>query len=112
MRYLLVVLVSVCVGWLVYLVSMRASRSEPATVGFDPAENGPPGPAMDPGTAAPPPGYTYLQVAVTRGPSLRDRLQGFLGSLALVVIGTIVVSGAVYTLGVLISRTIERFLGE
>lgn len=112
MRYGLVLLLSVSVGLLVYRLSMRVGRSEPPTVGFDPAEPGPQGSEKDRGPGAPPLGYSYLQVAVTRGPSLQERIQGFLGSLVLVVVGAIVVSGTLYALGVLVSRTVERFLGE
>jgi hypothetical protein len=112
MRYGLVLLLSISVGLLVYLLSMRTGRSEPATVGFDPAESGPQGSQKDLGTGGAPPGYTYLQVAVTRGPSFQDRIQGFLGSLVLIVVGTLAVSGMLYGLGVIVSRTVERFLGE
>ena len=115
MRYAVVFVLSIGVGWLVYALTMRAERSEPATVGFEPPPTPPEEPEAQPigiGAEAPEPGYTYLRVAVTGGPSIRERVQGLLGSLVLIVIGTIAVASAFYALGVLISRTIEKFLGE
>jgi hypothetical protein len=107
MPYLLVTLLSIGVGALVYVLSMRASAAEPLTVGFEPEV---PGGLTSELVSAP--GYTYLQVAVTRGPSLRERLQGLVGSLVLVVVAAFAVAGTLYALGWLVNQTIERFVNE
>jgi hypothetical protein len=110
MRYLVVMLLSLAAGAVVYVVSMRTGQDETYAIGFEPEL-----PMLDepPGaTADPPPGYTYLQVAVTNGPSIRERLQGLLGSLALVVVAMMAVAGALYAIGVVISRVIRAFVGE
>ena len=111
MRYLAVVLVSLGVGVVVYVISMRTGEDEVLALGFEPDA-----PSHDEPTGAsvegPPPGYTYLQVAVTRGPSIRERLQGFVGSLALVAVATIAVAGTLYTVGWAISRLVQSFIGE
>lgn len=106
MPYLVVALVSLCVGGLVYVMSIRVGQADAAAVGF----------GLDP-TSAPEqleaaPGYTYLQVPVTRGPSLRQRLQGLVGSLVVIVAGALALAGALYAIGWLVARTIERFLTE
>jgi len=106
MPYLLVTLVSIGVGALVYAVSMRVGRPEAAAVGFGPD------PASTEGRLEAAPGYTYLQVPVTRGPSFGERLQGFVGSLVAIVIGALALAGALYAIGWLVARTIERFLAE
>ena len=104
--YLLVLLLSIGAGVTVYALSMRGARTDANAAGFGPDPSSP----EDPLGA--PPGYTYLQVSITRGPSLGQRLQGLVGSIALVVLGALAVAGMLYSLGVLIARTIERFLGE
>ncbi|HEU4527773.1 MAG TPA: hypothetical protein VFT80_07595 [Actinomycetota bacterium] len=106
MRYLLVVLVSLGAGAIAYVVTMRSGERELA-VGFEPEA------ADEPG-AAPPlhAGYTYLKVEVTRGPSIRERLQGFVGSLALVAVAIVATVGALWGLGVLIARLIESFVED
>ena len=109
MPYLVVLLVSVAVGALAYMVSMRAGSGEPLAVGFGP--EGPAAEGSDVATGAAV-GYTYLQVAITRGPSIRQRLQGFVGSLVLIVAAAFAVAGVLYALGWLVSRTIERFVTE
>ncbi len=109
MRYVMVVLLSLAVGGIVYVLSMRAGEAEPVTVGF-----GPEGPPPDGDLKGPdaPHGYTYLQVAVTQGPSIHERLQGLVGSLVLIAFAAVAVAGAFYLLGALISRVIEKFVGE
>jgi hypothetical protein len=107
MPYLLVTLLSIGVGALVYVLSMRASAAEPLAVGFEPDASGAGAMPAELGSA---PGYTYLQVAVTRGPSLRERLQGLVGSLVLVVVAAFAVAGTFYALGWLVNRVIQTFL--
>lgn len=106
MRYLLVVLVSLGAGAIAYVVTMRTGERELA-VGFEPE-------TADEADAAPPlhAGYTYLRVEVTRGPSIRERLQGFVGSLALVAVAIVATVGALWGLGVLIARLIESFVED
>lgn len=108
MRYLVVLLASLGVGVVVYVVSLRMGEREPAAVGFEPA----PEPREPPDAVgeAPPPGYTYLQVEVTRGPSLGQRIQGLLGSLALVAIAAVGLALSVYALGALLGRMIRSYL--
>ena len=109
MPYLVVLLVSVAVGAVVYVLSMRASGGGRFAVGFDPESSR--SEASDPAAGAAV-GYTYLQVAITRGPSLRQRLQGLVGSLVLIVAGAFALAGALYAVGWLVTRTVERFVGE
>lgn len=104
MRYLAVLVVSIAVGALVYVRSLRSE--EPAAVRFATTE--PAGPVGAP--PDPPPGYTYLQVPVTRGPSLGERLQGLLGSLALVAVGAVALALSLWAVGTLIGRTIRSYL--
>jgi hypothetical protein len=102
--YLIVVGLSLLLGAAVYSSTMRAGREGgPTAIGFE----GPPGEGdvvRDPG-----PGYTYLRVA-TRGPSWGDRLQGFVGLIILLVVGTALLAFGIYQLGHLVNLTIERFL--
>ena len=107
MRYLVVILLSLAAGAIAYLVSMRTSDRELA-VGFEPSTGEEPSEV----TARPPTGYTYLRVEVTRGPTLRDRLQGFAGSLALIAVAIAVTVGALWGLGFLIGRLIHSFVQE
>ncbi len=111
MGYVVVALLSIAVGAVVYVVSMRSAEDEVLAIGFEP-EPAPPEPPAPDVVDGPPPGYTYLQVAVTRGPSIRERLQGFLGSLALVAVAALGVAGALYGVGVLIGRVIRSFIGD
>ncbi|GIU98616.1 MAG: hypothetical protein KatS3mg014_0232 [Actinomycetota bacterium] len=84
MRYVAVLVVSLTVGTLVYLLSLRAPRRAERGPGFEPPDE-PAGVRADPS-----PGYTYLRVPVdARGPSPGERLQGLLGSLALVAMGAV-----------------------
>lgn len=105
MRYLAVLVVSLAVGALAYVRSLR-SPEEPAAIGFAPAEPAEPHDAPP----DPPPGYTYLRVPVTRGPSLGERLQGLLGSLALVAMGAVALALSLWAVGTLIGRTIRSYL--
>lgn len=108
MRYLLVVLVSLATGAIAYVVSMRAGGGEQLAVGFEPSMTNDPAEV----SSGPPPGYAYLRVEVTRGPSLRDRLQGFVGSLALIAVAIMVTVGALWGLGFLIGRLIRSFVED
>lgn len=110
MRYLVVMLFSLAVGAVVYVLSLRAEESEVVAIGFEPTppHEGPPEATVE----GPPPGYTYLQVAVTRGPSLRERVQGLVGSIVLVVVAAIVMAATVYAAGSLIGRVIEAFFEQ
>jgi hypothetical protein len=107
-RYVLVLLASLAVGAFVYLVSLRTAGGQPSTAGFEP---GPPGEGPSPGEA-PPPGYTYLQVEVTRGPSITERIQGLLGSLALVAIAAVGLALSMYAIGALIGRIVRSYIGR
>jgi hypothetical protein len=109
MAYLIVIGVSVLVGGAVYLATMRGGDQGPAAVGFSGAPAADGGEPSSLAAEAPGPGYTYLRVA-TRGPTWRDRLQGFIGVVILVVIGAAVLAFGVYQLGHLVNLTIERFL--
>lgn len=106
MPLMIVAVVSVLVGCAVYLGTVRNQDAPPAT-GF--GETGPEEPleAVEPG--APSPGYAYLQVS-TRGPELRERLQGLVGVIVLLGVGAAALAFALYELGHLINKTIEAFL--
>jgi hypothetical protein len=106
MAYLIVVAVSVLVGGGVYAATLRVGRGGPAAVGFEGALDA----NVDDGAVeGPGPGYTYLRVG-TRGPSWRDRLQGAVGLVILLIVGAAALAFGVYQLGHLINATIERFL--
>jgi hypothetical protein len=105
MAYLIVLAASVVVGVAVYVVTMRAGREQPAAVGFDGLEEGGDGEGLE----GPGPGYTYLRIPV-RGPTWRDRIEGFVGLVVLLFVGTTVLAFGLYQLGHLINLTIERFL--
>jgi Na+/proline symporter len=108
MGYLIVVALSLLVGSAVYLGTLRSGGEAPTTVGFE-------GPvALADGTDARPvegpgAGYTYLRVG-TRGPSWRDRLQGFIGLVILIIFGSSALAFGIYQLGHVINVTVERFL--
>lgn len=101
--YLLVVALSLLIGGAAYSATMRAGREGPSAVGFE-GGSGEGQVVRDPG-----PGYTYLRVA-TRGPSWGDRLQGLVGLIILLVVGTALLAFGIYQLGHLVNLTIERFL--
>ena len=106
MPLVIVVVLSVVVGCAVYLGTVRTQVKPPAT-GFGESESDGTLEAFEPG--APAPGYAYLQVS-TRGPELRERLQGVVGVIVLLGIGATALAFALYELGHLINKTIEAFL--
>jgi hypothetical protein len=114
MRYFAVVLMALGVGGLVYALSLRASEGEPLAVGFEPDDRrAPPLEEATPSAAiGPEPGYAYLQVLITREPSMRERLQGLVGVLVLLMVGMALVAATFYTAGTLIDRTIQKFLSQ
>lgn len=105
MAYLIVVALSLLVGGAVYAATVRAGREGPAAVGFGAEDAETEGGGSD----GPGPGYTYLRVA-TRGPSWRDRVQGFVGLVVLLIVGAAALALAAYQLGHIVNVTIERFL--
>jgi hypothetical protein len=109
MAYLIVVALSLLVGGVVYAATVRAGREGPAAVGFDGGLGAGDAESEGGGSDGPGPGYTYLRVA-TRGPSWRDRVQGVVGLIVLLVVGAAVLAFAAYQLGHLVNVTIERFL--
>jgi hypothetical protein len=112
MPLLLVALLSLLVGAVVYVGTLRRDQS-PSASGFGDEEEVEeiPAPATRPGAASdgPDPGYTYLQVS-TQGPRVRDRLAGILGVIVLLGVGAAALALVLYELGHLINRTIEAFL--
>ena len=119
MPYLVVLIVSLGVGAVVYVLSLRAEEPEPVAIGFEPTIVPAPVPTAEPGAAeagggpaveGPAPGYAYLQVAITKGPSARERIQGFVGSLALVAAAAVALAAGFYAAGALLGRVIRSFL--
>ena len=109
MPLLLVALLSLLVGAVVYVGTVRRERAPSATGFGEPEEEeGSPQPVAA-GDGDPNPGYTYLQVS-TQGPRVRDRLQGIVGVIVLLGVGAAALAFVLYELGHLINRTIERFL--
>jgi hypothetical protein len=106
MAYLAVLALSLLVGGWVYAATVRAGRDGPAAVGFDGRV-----PVAADGIEGPGPGYTYLRVA-TRGPSWRDRIQGFMGLIILLIVSVAVLAFGIYQLGHLVVLTVERYLGD
>ena len=107
MPFLLVLGVSLLVGGAVYLATVRREQDVTA-LGF----GGDGDDASEAGAGAAPAagrGYAYLRVS-TDGPSVRDRLQGFVGVVVLVGIGAAVLAFAIYQTGHLINQLIESFL--
>jgi hypothetical protein len=106
MAYLIVVALSLLVGGGVYAATLRAGRERPVALGFD----GGAGASGDEGSSeGPGAGYTYLRIAI-KGPSWRDRIQGFVGLLILLVIATAALAFGIYQLGHLVNLTIGKFL--
>jgi hypothetical protein len=99
----IVVALSLLIGAGVYLATIRREVEGPAAVGFEGADPESGGPVERPG-----PGYTYLRVG-TRGPTWRDRVQGFIGLLILLFFATTALAYGIYQLGHLINLTINRF---
>jgi hypothetical protein len=106
MPFVIVVVLSVLVGGVVYLGTIRTQGKPPAT-GFGETEPDEALEAIEPG--APAHGYAYLQVS-TQGPELRERLQGLVGVIVLLGVGAAALAFALYELGHLINKTIEAFL--
>jgi hypothetical protein len=105
MPFLLVLGLSLGVGGVVYVATVRGGRQVSA-IGFGGDGEG----SFEKGAApAAGPGYAYLRVS-TEGPSIRDRLQGFVGVVVLVGIGAAVLAFAIYQLGHLVNLVIESFL--
>jgi hypothetical protein len=113
MPLLLVALLSLLVGAIVYVGTVRREQA-PSASGFGESEEEIPVGAQQPAAAtlghdAPNPGYTYLQVS-TQGPRVRDRLAGLLGVIVLLGVGAAALAFVLYELGHFINRTIETFL--
>ena len=105
MPFLLVLGLSLLVGGAVYLATVRGER-EFSALGFgDDGDE----PSEERGAPTAGPGYAYLRVS-TEGPSIRDRLQGFIGAVVLVGIGAAVLAFAIYQAGHFINLLIESFL--
>jgi hypothetical protein len=105
--YLLVLGLSLLVGFGVYSATVRAEREAPALgFGDDPETNPAEGTAPSAG-----PGYSYLRVS-TEGPSMADRMLGFIGTIVLVALGAAVLALAIYLGGRLVNLLIESFLGS
>ena len=114
MPLLLVALLSLLVGAVVYVGTLRRDQSPSATAFGDEEEQEQeeiPAPLTRPAAASegPNPGYTYLQVS-TQGPRVRDRLAGIVGVIVLLGVGAAALAFVLYELGHFINRTIEAFL--
>ena len=111
MPLLLVALLSLLVGAVVYVGTLKREQA-PSATGFGETEEVPATPAVATqpvGPEGPTPGYTYLQVS-TQGPRIRDRLQGIVGVIVLLGVGATALAFVLYELGHFINRTIEQFL--
>lgn len=140
MRYVFVLVLSLVAGGAVYFLTLRTGeRQQLAGLGFGPpvpartrspegvAPSLPEGEADQPGegpttmgdapvaddtsaaTARVATGYTYLRVA-TSGPSVRERLQGFVGLIVLISVSAALLALAAYQAGHLINETMKHFL--
>lgn len=120
MKYLFVLVVSLLVGVAVYVLSLRTEDEAIPGLGFSPEAPG--GRRRRHETDAPTPAYedaaqepvagtttTYLRILTDRT-SWRDRLQGFIGLVVLVMIASTVLALSVYEVGHLINSTIAKFL--
>ena len=105
MPFLLVLGLSLLVGGAVYLATVRGER-EFSALGFGDDDDKP---SEEHGASTAGPGYAYLRVS-TEGPSIRDRLQGFIGAVVLVGIGAAVLAFAIYQAGHFIDLLIKSFL--
>ena len=114
MPLLLVALLSLLVGAVVYVGTVRREQS-PSATGFGEPEEEVAAPVAQPtqtvaaAPQGPSPGYTYLQVS-TQGPKIRDRLAGVLGVIVLLGVGATALAFVLYELGHFINRTIEAFV--
>jgi hypothetical protein len=140
MRYVFVLVLSLVAGGAVYVLTLRTGeRQQLAGLGFGPPApartRSPEGvaPALPEGEADQPSedattivhtpiadetpaaaarvgtGYTYLRVA-TSGPSVRERLQGFVGLIVLISVSAALLALAAYQAGHLINETMKHFL--
>jgi len=110
MPILVVLGLSLLVGGAVYLATVRTEQQEVSALGFG-REAPAPGETETGGLPSPGAGYAYLRIS-TEGPSIRDRLQGFVGVLVLVGVAAAVMALAIYQAGHLINVVIESFLGS
>jgi hypothetical protein len=99
----IVIALSLLIGAGVYFATIRGGTDGPAAIGFEGADADAGEPVERPG-----PGFTYLRVA-TRGPTWRDRVQGFIGLLILLFFATTALAYGIYELGHLVNLTINRF---
>jgi hypothetical protein len=98
--FVVVAVVSVLVGVVAYVGTVRGVAGEPSAMGFgEPATAG----------AEPTPGYTYLQVSTQRV-AVRDRLLGIIGLVLLLALGAAALAFGLYQAGHLVNQTIEAFL--
>ena len=104
MASLIVIALSLLIGSVAYLATLRAGAERPAAVGFEGADASDAEGSVD----VPGPGYAYLRVA-TRGPTWRDRLQGFIGLIVLLFFATAALAYGIYELGHAVNLTIARF---
>jgi hypothetical protein len=109
MPLLLVALLSLVVGAVVYVGTVRREQAPSATGFGEPGEEEVPDPQSVVAQGRPTPGYTYLQVS-TQGPRVRDRLQGVVGVIVLLGVGAAALAFVLYEMGHFINRTIEHFL--
>jgi hypothetical protein len=137
MRYVFVLVLSLVAGGAVYVLTLRTGeRQQLAGLGFGPAParsrapespspsfheddaDQPSGgaiadaPIVDDApiaTARAGTGYTYLRVA-TSGPSVRERVQGFVGLIVLISVSAALLALAAYQAGHLVNETMRHFL--
>jgi hypothetical protein len=140
MRYVFVLVLSLAAGGAVYFLTLHTGeRQQLAGLGFGPPapartrspESVAPSPPKDEAdqpsegattigdapiadetsvaTARVGTGYTYLRVA-TSGPSVRERLQGFVGLIVLISVSAALLALAAYQAGHLINETMKHFL--
>src|SRR5262245_10880402 len=108
MAFLLVTLLSLLVGAFVYMGTVKREQA-PSATGFATPQEEVTAPQPVATEGGPNPGYTYLQVS-TQGPALRDRLQGIVGVIVLLIAAAAALAFVLYELGHLVNNVIERFL--
>ena len=106
MPFILVLGLSLLVGGAVYLATVR-SESEASGLGFGDDRDQPSEKDAVPAAGS---GFAYLRVS-TEGPSVQDRLQGFIGVVVLVGIGAVILAFAIYQAGHLIDQLFKSFFG-
>jgi len=123
MKYLLVFLVSLFAGGAVYILTVRtAPRESSVGLGFAPdalrrkhagiaaGAESEAAEALDPRSLEPPgAGFTYLRV-LTGAPTWRERVQGLLGVVILVIASSVLLAASVYELGHLVNSTLSHFV--